>query len=127
MAGRVDLTFAVFETILAALVISFLAFIVYLLIRFVVRMRSDDELEQAHRLSDHVTGGGDREQTPEEAAEDWERRRRHRSWASRHRHVLVPVTAAFLVASLALAAYLYVTDSNTRPTHCQPPECGSPR
>jgi hypothetical protein len=127
MAGRADLFFSVFETVQAALVISFLAFIVYLLVRFVVRLRSDEELEAAHRWSDHITGGGHREQTPEEAAEESDQRRRHRSWASRHRHVLVSVTAAFLVASLALAAYLYATDSNTRPNHCPPPQCNPPK
>jgi hypothetical protein len=127
MAWRVELTFSVFESLLVAFVIAFVASIVYLLVRFVVRMRSDDELEAAHRLSDHITGGGHREQTPEEAVEEWEWRCRHPSWARRHMHVLVAATAAFLAASIALAAYLYLTDSKTRPSHCPPQQCGQPK
>jgi hypothetical protein len=61
--------------------IAFLAAMIgsigFLLVRFVVRLRNDD-VEVATRWSDHVTGGR-RDQTPEEAVEEWERKRRKRS------------------------------------------------
>ena len=121
MAWRVEAAYSVFETLSAALLVAFLVFIVYLLVRFVMRMRSDDELDvPAHHWSDQVTGGR-REQTPDEAVEEWERKRRHRPWASRHRRLLVVVTAALLAAAIVLAAYLYLSDEKTRPGHCSPP------
>jgi hypothetical protein len=127
MAWRVEVTFSVFETLLVVLVVSFVSSIVYLLVRFVVRMRSDGELEVAHRLSDHITGGQREEQTPEEAVAEWEWQRGHPSWASRHRRSLLAATAALLAGCIALAAYLYATDSKTRPSHRPPQEYGRPK
>ena len=74
----------VVEALAIAFVVSSVTVAVYLLIGFVVRMRSGDEMEAAHHWSDHVTGGK-REQTPEEAVEEWERRRwkRKRLWFRR--------------------------------------------
>ena len=85
MAWRVEVVFTVWEALMIAFVVSTIAVTAYLLVRFVVRIRSGDEMETAHHSGSNTSQAAGKEQTPEEAVEEWERKRRKRSCFRRPR------------------------------------------
>jgi hypothetical protein len=90
--------------LLIAVVAVSISVVVYLLVRFVILMRSGEELVGANSWSDQIRGGP-KNQTPEEAVAEWERRRLEKPWSRSHRRALIIGAALFVAGCVGLAVY----------------------
>jgi hypothetical protein len=97
---------SVIAGLLIAVVAISISVVVYLVIRFVVLMRSGEEMVGANSWSDQIRGGP-KDQTPEQAVAEWERRSLEIPWTRSHRRALMISAVLFVAACISLAVYFH--------------------